>query len=761
MSQHKLLLAQLRKSARADGSLDHDKLVGLIDASYHDCDRERRRSERSIDLMVKELGELNANLESIALRRADELRGVRIALDATLQNTAQGIFVIDASGRVTSCNDRAIEMLDLPRDMMEAHPHISEVKMFLRGRGEFEHVNLAEHPWLEGDSLTGAPLLYERRRPNGVMLEVRTVTLASGGAVRTLTDVTEERRRLEELRQAERMHRNLFENAAAGLYRATLSGQLLNANMALARIFGCENIEDFIASFNSRKRWKPIGEDWRPDFAKQLWSKGYVTDFVCEAFEVATGRRMWYSQTAWLVRDANGKPLYYEGSVADITARKVAENRLAHLAMHDSLTGLHNRAALMQWLSDQESNPTARSFAIHCIDLDRFKEVNDDLGHAAGDLLLRQAADRLTQNMRADDFAVRLGGDEFAVVQQSVTSPRAVSRFGDRLIALLSEEYDLDGCPATVGASVGGAIFDPGNPSHDQLLKHADLALYSAKTAGGGRTRLYDADLEAEHARRRMIEHNLKSALEEGQFSLAYQPILDCESGVVVNYEALIRWTHPTAGFISPAEFIPIAEQTAIINNIGEWVLREACALFARSRCKAGVSVNVSPAQLRNRGFVDIVRNTLTSEKLAPERLTLEITETALLSDNAATRAQLKELRAMGVKIALDDFGSGHSSLAYLNKYRFDKLKIDRSFIAGRRRNRVNAAVINAAISLGRDLGFEVIAEGVETEEQLKDLASLGCNSLQGYLIGRPQPAAMWPDLCEKRPQPRRVKKVA
>ena len=292
MSHHKLLQAQLRKSARADGSLDHNKFVGLIDSAYHDSDRERRRSERSIDLMVRELGELNANLESLASRRADELRGVRIAFDATLQNTAQGIFVIDASGRVTSCNDRAIELLDLPRGMMDEHPHITALKNFLVERGEFETVDLSEHRWLEGDSLAGAPLLYERRRPNGVVLEVRTVTLANGGVVRTLTDVTEERRRLEELRQAERMHRNLFENAAAGLYRATITGRLLNANMALARIFGCESVEEFTVAFNSRERWKPFGEDWRPAFAQQLWAKGYVTDFVCEAIEVATGKRL-------------------------------------------------------------------------------------------------------------------------------------------------------------------------------------------------------------------------------------------------------------------------------------------------------------------------------------------------------------------------------------------------------------------------------------------------------------------------------------
>lgn len=748
MATHALLQSQLRKSTRPDGSVDLDRLGDLVSEAYAETDRDRRRTERTIDLMVQELDEVNANLEALVAQRTDELKSVRISLDATLQNTAQGILVIDETGRITASNDRVLEMLDLPAELLEKRPPFVDVLRFQWERGEFDFTEDSLRAWIADGGIRNSPPIYERARPNGRILEVRTVMLASGGAVRTFTDITEVKSQWQALQQAERLHRSLFENAAAGLYRAALDGTIINANLSLAQLYGFSSVAEFVALANSKQRWRSVEPGRRDSFRKDLFANGRVVDFVCELENPKTRRRVWISETAWLVRDPLGEPAYYEGSVTDISVRKASEDRMAYMAMHDALTGLPNRAFLMHWLASEKGTAALdRQMAIHCIDLDRFKEVNDDLGHASGDQLLKCAAQRMERALRNGDFAVRLGGDEFAVVQLGTGSLRAVTQLADRLIRVLSEDYNLCGKTASIGASIGSACNLDEETSGEHLLKSADIALYRAKSIGGSCYRLYDAELDAEHARRRMIETSLRSALAENQFSLVFQPILSLRDNTVGCYEALIRWHHPVEGMISPAEFIPLAEQCEVINALGEWVLRQACQTFAEAGSGASVSVNLSPAQLRQRGFVRTVVNTLASTGLAPDRLTLEITETVLLSDNATTRAQLKELRALGVKIALDDFGSGHSSLAYLKSYDFDKIKIDRSFIAGRRRNRVNSAVINAVIGLGRDLGIEVIAEGIETEEQLRDLTALGCDSIQGYLIGMPKPVTDWPQL--------------
>jgi diguanylate cyclase (GGDEF)-like protein/PAS domain S-box-containing protein len=748
MTNHPLLQDQIRKSTRPDGSLDQACLLDLISQAYAEQDRERRRSERSIKVMIDELDDANRELEKQFRERTDELKSVRLALDAALQNTAQGILVIDENDVIVAANARVAELLNLPPSLLQGGPRFEDVLRFQFERGEFKMTEDRLVEWIRSGGIRNSPPVYERPRPDGLILEVRTVMLANGGAVRTFTDVTEARTQFKALQQAEHLHRSLFENAAAGLYRAALDGACIAANRSLAGIFGYAAPADYIAASRAGAGWQPVAPERLEAFRSELFAQGSVVDFVHEAMDRNTGRRLWLTETAWLMRDDAGNPSYYEGSVTDITERKQAEERLAYMAMHDSLTGLPNRAFLMHWLASEKGTAALQSgLAIHCIDLDGFKDVNDNLGHGCGDQLLRLAAERMQRVLGAGDFAVRLGGDEFAVVQLNARQPARTGRLAGRLVKSLGNDFSLGSCTATVGASIGSAISDATCPSGEQLLKQADIALYRAKSLGGRGSRLYDAELDAEHARRRMIEHNLRVALQNGEFSLNYQPILSLRPGKPASYEALIRWNHPVEGPISPAEFIPVAEQSDVIGPIGEWVLRLACETLAAAAPDVSISVNLSPAQLRQRGFIGTVVNTLASTGLAPHRLTLEITETVLLSDNPTTRQQLMELRALGVRIALDDFGSGHSSLAYLKSYDFDKIKIDRSFIANRRRSKVNTAVVNAVISLGRDLGIEVVAEGIETEEQLRDLAALGCDAIQGYLIGMPRPASAWADL--------------
>ncbi|HRK24535.1 MAG TPA: EAL domain-containing protein [Beijerinckiaceae bacterium] len=745
---HSLLQAQIGNCTDKSGTLDLQSLLKLISEAYDEQDSDRRRTDRSINLMVEEIETANGELERLLEVKSDELTSVRLALDAAMQNTSQGLLIVDAGGRITAYNQRLIELLAFPTELLDRRPYFSELLQWQMDRGEFSMTPEELVAWIMSGGIVNSPPVYERSRPDGKVLEVRTVLLKEGGAVRTFTDITERKEQLLALQRAEHLHRSLFENAAAGLFRATVAGRLLDANLALAQIYGYQDVAGFLVMANSDSRWHAVDRDTRTNFREMLFASDRIIDFVCEMEQPGTGHRKWISTTAWLVRDAEGAPIHYEGSVTDISERKSTEQRLAYMATHDSLTGLPNRAFLMNWLASEKGRASAqRSITIHCIDLDDFKDINDDMGHAIGDLLLKQAAERMEQLLSKGDFAVRLGGDEFAVVQIGAKSTGSVERLAARLVRCLSRDYRIGKKSLVVGASVGTMTNADPRVAGEHLLKYADIALYSAKEAGGNCYRLYDSDLEARYARRRLIETSLAGALQRNEFSVVYQPILSLADGKVHHYEALLRWNHPTEGAISPAEFIPIAEQCDAINALGELVLRQACSSFAMARTECSVSVNLSPVQLRQRGFIATLVDTLATTGLLPHRLTLEITETVLLSDNPTTRAQLRDLRALGVRIALDDFGSGHSSLAYLKSYDFDQIKIDRSFIAERELSRVNGAVINAVIQLGRELGIRVVAEGIETERQLEDLRALGCDMIQGYFIGKPDAREHWPDL--------------
>ena len=745
MPFHALLKSQIKKSMVDEHKLDVRRLLALVSDAYEEADRDRRRTDRSIDLMVAEIDEANAALETLITQQRNELSSIRLTLDAAMENTIQGILVIDGHGRITAHNPRVLDLLDVPHALLARRPYFMELLAYQSARGEFAAVPDALARWITSGGIANSPPVYERVRPNGTVLEVRTVLLASGGAVRTFTDVTADRNRVQAPQQAESLHRNLFENAASGLFRASLNGKIVNANLALAQIYGWSDVDAFMEMANSSSRWHAVNKLSRSHFRRQLFQNGRIIDFECEMEQPGTGLRKWISTTAWMVRDGAGKPVYYEGSVTDISQRKATEHEMAYRATHDDLTGLPNRAYLMHWLSSgHPSTSGQRLIAVHCVDLDRFKEVNDDFGHAYGDRLLKLAALRMNRIMRGGDFIIRLGGDEFAVVQLTASDEAEVKALADHLVQVLAEDYQLQDKTVTIGASVGSACCATEAFDGEHLLRCADIALYRAKTSGRNAARLFDRELEVEHERRRMIETSLKPALVNGEFSVAFQPIHSLKTNRTTDFEALLRWRHPVHGMISPAEFIPIAEHTDLINPIGEWVLKQACAALAASDAAIGVSVNLSPAQLRQRSFVGVVAGALAQNGLAPGRLTLEITESVLLSNNATTRSQLKELRDLGVRIALDDFGIGYSSLGYLKDYQFDKIKIDRSFIAGWSQSKVNGAVIHAIIELGHELGFEVIAEGVEQQDEVLKLMALGCDCVQGYYYGMPRPAEEW-----------------
>ena len=405
-------------------------------------------------------------------------------------------------------------------------------------------------------------------------------------------------------------------------------------------------------------------------------------------------------------------------------------------ARTDPLTRLGNRALLDARLAEPQHRD-GDCLALLMIDLDRFKPVNDTLGHAAGDKLLKLVADRLKRACRAEDTVIRLGGDEFVILHPRAAAAASEEPVAARVVELVSRPFLLDGQQVHVGASVGVAALGAGTAAREDLLRHADLALYDAKRAGRGAWRRFDPALESRALERRELELALRRALPLRQFELVYQPQVDLPGDVLAGFEALIRWNHPERGTVSPLDFIPLAEELGEIHAIGGWVLVEACREAATWAGNLRVAVNVSPVQFARPDFVDTVEEALALAGLAPERLEIEITEGVLIDDADRARAHLEALRALGVGVAMDDFGTGYSSLGYLSAFPFTKIKIDRSFVGGEQSER-SRALVRSILSLGESLGMATIAEGVETAEQFDELALGGCHAAQGYLISRP-----------------------
>jgi diguanylate cyclase (GGDEF)-like protein len=378
--------------------------------------------------------------------------------------------------------------------------------------------------------------------------------------------------------------------------------------------------------------------------------------------------------------------------------------------------------------------------AVHHLDLDQFKAVNDTFGHPVGDRLLKIVAERLRGLVRETDTIARMGGDEFVIVQSPVADPADATALAQRMIELLSQSYDLDGHQAVIGASIGIAVSPGDGSSSDTLLRNADLALYRAKGDGRGTFRFFEPVMDLQMQTRRVMEQDLRKALSAGEFELYYQPVVNVASGEISGLEALIRWNHPERGLVAPATFIPLAEEIGFIVPIGEWVIRQACAAAARWPDNICVAVNISAVQFRSPGLMQVIVGALAASGLHPARLELEITETVLLHNKEATLAVLHQLRALGIRIAMDDFGTGYSSLTYLQCFPFDKIKIDRSFVKDVTANPGSLNIVRAVAALANGMGMTATAEGVETRDQLDSITAEGCTEMQGFLFSRPLP---------------------
>jgi diguanylate cyclase (GGDEF)-like protein len=427
----------------------------------------------------------------------------------------------------------------------------------------------------------------------------------------------------------------------------------------------------------------------------------------------------------------------------DITERRLAAQRIHHMARHDALTDLPNRSLFREKIEDALKRvPRDEQVAVHCLDLDGFKSVNDALGHPVGDALLKQVADRLRAALREQDCVARLGGDEFAIVQVGAAQPEGATVLAQRMIEALTAPFEIDGHQVIIGASVGIAIAPMDGDAADQLLKNGDMALYRSKTDGRGTYRFFEQAMDSRMQARRALELDLRRALLHNQFELHYQPVVNLTTLQVTGMEALLRWQHPERGTVPPGEFIPLAEEIGLIVPLGEWILRQACSDAATWDRDIKVAVNISPAQFRSKKLLEAVMTALALSKLPADRLELEVTEGVLLVDTEATLSLLHQLRALGVRIAMDDFGTGYSSLSYLRRFPFDKIKIDSSFIRTISDDASSFAIIRAVTGLSNSLGMVTTAEGVETTEQLDRVRAEGCTEVQGFLFSAARPAA-------------------
>ena len=427
----------------------------------------------------------------------------------------------------------------------------------------------------------------------------------------------------------------------------------------------------------------------------------------------------------------------------DITEQRRSEVKIEYMAHHDALTDLANRVLLNERLEQAlgQRIHLKQLVAVHHLDLDQFKAVNDTFGHPAGDKLLKIVAERLRALVRETDTVARMGGDEFVVVQAPIADPGEATALAQRIIASMSEPFEIDGHQAVIGASVGIAVGPGDGLRPDKLLRNADLALYRAKGDGRGTLRFFEPAMDLQMQTRRIMERDLRKALPSGEFELYYQPVVNLVNSEISGFEALIRWNHPENGLVSPATFIPLAEEIGFIVPIGEWVIRQACATAAQWPGDLQVAVNISAAQFRSPGLMQVIVGALATSGLHPTRLEIEITESVLLHNREATLAVLHQLRALGIRIAMDDFGTGYSSLTYLRSFPFDKIKIDRSFVKDITESTGSLNIVRAVAALANGMGMTATAEGVETREQLDRITSEGCTEMQGFLFSKPLPA--------------------
>ncbi|KAB2919739.1 MAG: EAL domain-containing protein, partial [Dechloromonas sp.] len=677
----------------------------------------------------------------ITERKAAEenLRIQHDLLQTLVENIPSGVSMFDKDLRLVLYNQELLHLLDLPAELATQHGvTLEDIFRFNAQRGEY---GPGDPEAITGKLTARArqPLEHhlQRTRPNGRTLDIRGVPLADGGFVTIYTDITERRNSAER----EQLAQKVFTHTPAGIIFTDDAHRILSINPATTQITGYESFEllghTVFGLINLEQQQTPaalqehISE--RGNWSGELEVTRKTGDDIPVGIRVTR------------VDDPHsGAPSNYIWILADITERRQAEERMRHIAQHDALTGLPNRLALLMRLA--QLLPEARrhqwSVAMMFIDLDRFKIINDTLGHQIGDELLREVACRLSSVTRETDYVARLGGDEFVIILPAIATPADAAIVANKIIGALSLPIQAEGHELHTSPSIGISIFPDDGADGDTILKNADTAMYHAKAAGRNNFQFFASEMNRLTTERLDIERKLRHAIARNELALSFQPQFAAGSSLPTGVEALVRWLHPSDGMISPDRFIPVAEETGIIVEIGEWVLLNACREMKRwidtGLPPLRIAVNVSARQLRRRDFCETVAGVLAESGLPPELLELEITESSVMENPREAIVILESLGRMGVTLAIDDFGTGYSSLAYLKLFPIDHLKIDRSFVADIEHDLNDRAIAFGTIALAHSLGLKVIAEGVETDDQLELLRSNGCDEVQGYLFSKP-----------------------
>jgi diguanylate cyclase (GGDEF)-like protein/PAS domain S-box-containing protein len=685
------------------------------------------------------------NLMLDASRRAEEelLRQKR-HLDAAIDNMSQGLLLFDASERVVVCNRRYIDIYGLSPDVIGVGCTFRELLQHSAATGELARDPEQHRADVLARIAEGRPInsLVETR--DGREISIVNMPLPNGGWVVTHEDVTERKRAERKLEQTQRFLSTILENAPVPIIvKDPATKKIILINRAYEQFTGAHR--DQLIGTTAHDFFSPREVKLIEKLDEDAIQSGRHTIKGELAFETSGGRPRFVTTTRLVVRDHDDTPQHLIVVMEDVTEHRESEARIAHMAHHDLLTGLANRALFLEKIGEAGARlrQSGETFTIFILDLDRFKDCNDSLGHPAGDALLKEVARRLKCLLCETDVLARLGGDEFAVLQAGAVDQSVdAGNLAARMVEAVAEPFEIDESEVVIGASVGIAQAPADGIESSEMMKRADLALYRQKSKGRNGYRFFDAEMMAQADARHQLAGDLRNAISNDELEVHYQPIIDAKTRDPCCVEALVRWRHPRRGNVPPAEFIPLAEENGLIIPIGEWVLQRACADAARLPPHIKMAINLSPVQFKTANLFGVILCALVESGLAPERLELEITESVLIESHASILPVIQKLRNLGISIALDDFGTGYSSLSYLTMFPFDKIKIDQSFTQNIASRSECAAIVSSVLALGRSLDIAMTAEGVETEEQFGLLRAAGVSLVQGYLFGRPCPLA-------------------
>ncbi|MEA2981585.1 MAG: hypothetical protein QOF09_3408 [Alphaproteobacteria bacterium] len=675
------------------------------------------------------------NIRTAMEREVAQRRTAQARLADALESSQEGIVVVDAEKRIALANAQAANFFAASSHLLKTGTPLPHLLPTMAGHSS------SVLAWRKVEAPTTTEIELADRR----WLRVSHSATSEGGFIVVCSDITESKRHKARLSEINLRLDAALDNMSQGVCMFDPQSRLQVINRRFFEIFGIPGNQ--IKPGDSYQEVLELSQacgnqcgtavsSLITEQANLMRRNGKGTHY----YELGSGRVV---ASVYRAKADGGWVATYE----DVTERRQAEAQIMHMARHDALTDLPNRLLFQEKV--EQALARGGQFSVLYVDLDRFKGVNDTLGHPVGDALLRLVTERLKKVACNVDTVARLGGDEFAIVQSGM-GPTVAGELAGEIIGSLSEPFDALGNQVVIGASVGIALAPTDGTEPDQLLRNADMALYRAKSDGRGTYRFFEADMDAKMQARHTLELDLRRALAANEFELYYQPIIDLASREVAGFEALVRWNHRDRGLISPINFIPVTEDIGLIVPLGEWVLKEACTEAAKWPGKLTVAVNLSPVQFRNQTLALSVVNALNISGFDARRLELEITESIMLQEDRLATQTLHQIRALGVKIAMDDFGTGYSSLSYLRSFPFDKIKIDRSFIQELGKKDDCAAIVSAVTRLGSDLGMVTTAEGVETEHQLKILSIEGCTQVQGYLFSPPIPAQQIPRLLER-----------